>query len=233
MTNEAIRAQLEALRDADYAVFQAKLIPNVAPEKFIGVRTPQLRALAKSLVKAGGYDGFLSALPHTFFDENQLHAFLLSELRDFGTCLDGVERFLPYVDNWATCDQLSPRVFARQAEALLPSIRGWLASEHVYTVRFGIGMLMQHFLDSRFDPTYPELVASVRSEEYYVNMMIAWYFATALTKQYDAALPYLTEKQLSAWVHNKTIQKACESFRVPPERKEFLKSLKRKNERQP
>ena len=226
MTNEAIRAELMALRDADYAAFQAKLIPNVAPERFIGVRTPQLRALAKTLAKAGGCEDFLTALPHAYFDENQLHAFLLSEVRDFNACLAGVGRFLPYIDNWATCDQLSPRVFGKQAEALLPSVREWLGSEQVYTVRFAVGMLMQHFLDARFAPDYPEMVAAIRSEEYYVNMMLAWYFATALAKQYDAVLPYLTQRRLDVWVHNKTIRKACESYRVPPERKEFLKSLK-------
>ena len=226
MTNEAIRAELTALRDADYAAFQAKLIPNLPPEKYIGVRTPALRALAKALYRAGGYESFLAALPHAFFDENQLHAFLLSEERDFGACLAGVERFLPFVDNWATCDQLSPRVFGRQAERLLPAIDRWLASEQTYTVRFGIGMLMQHFLDARFAPEYPEAVAGVRSEEYYVNMMIAWYFATALAKQYDAALPYLRERRLPVWAHNKTLQKAVESDRIAPERKEYLKTLK-------
>ena len=226
MTNEAIRAELFRLRDADFAAFQANLLPTVAPEKIIGVRTPQLRALAKQLQRAGEGADFLAALPHDWFDENQLHACLLSEERDFAACLAGVEAFLPLVDNWATCDSLSPKVFGKRAEALLPSVRVWLSSEQPFTVRFGVGMLMRHFLDARFAPEYPEMVAALRSEEYYVNMMIAWYFATALAKQYDAALPYLEGRRLSVWTHNKAIQKAQESFRVSPERKAYLKTLK-------
>ena len=226
MDIEAIRAELFSRRDAAYAVFQGGLIPNIAPEKFIGVRTPALRALAKELRRAGEAADFLAALPHDYFDENQLHAFLLSEERDFDACLAAVERFLPFVDNWATCDQLSPAVFGKRAEALLPAIRRWLASGETYTVRFGIKMLMQHFLDARFSPAYPEMVAAVPAEEYYVHMMTAWYFATALAKQYDAALPFLETRRLPPRTHNKAIQKALESYRVPPERKAYLKTLK-------
>jgi len=226
MDVEAIRAELFALRDVPYAAFQAGLIPNIPPEKFIGVRTPELRTLAKRLYRSGEGAEFLAVLPHEYFDENQLHAFLLSEERDFAACLAGVERFLPYVDNWATCDQLSPAVFKKQAEALLSAIRRWLASGEVFTVRFGIGMLMQHFLDARFAPEYPEMVATVPMEAYYVHMMAAWYFATALAKQYDAALPYIQQRRLPVPTHNKAIQKALESYRVPPERKEYLKTLK-------
>ena len=226
MDTESIRAELFSQRDADFAVFQAGLIPNIAPEKFIGVRTPQLRALAKKLYRAGEAADFLTALPHEYFDENQLHAFLLSEEKDFDVCLAGVERFLPYVDNWATCDQLSPAVFGKRAEALLPAIRRWLASGETYTVRFAIGMLMQHFLDARFSPEYPELVAAVPTEEYYIHMMVAWYFATALAKQYDDALPYIEARRLPVQTHNKAIQKALESYRVPAERKAYLKTLK-------
>lgn len=167
-----------------------------------------------------------SWISHRYFDENQLHAFIISETKDFEECAEQTERFLPYVDNWATCDQLSPKVFRKHRAELLPRIRRWISSEKTYTIRFGIGMLMQHFLDEDFDPACPELVASVRSEEYYVNMMIAWYFATALAKQYDAVLPYLQERRLSPWTHNKTIQKARESFRITKEQKEYLNSLK-------
>ena len=168
----------------------------------------------------------MSELPHRYYEENNLHGFLLCRMRDFDACLAAVERFLPHVDNWATCDTLSPKSFSRTPARLLDPIRRWLDSSHVYTQRFGIGCLMRWFLDERFSPEYPELVAAIRSDEYYVNMMIAWYFATALAKQYDAVLPYLEQRRLDPWVHNKTIQKACESFRVPQERKIHLKTLK-------
>ena len=226
MTNEEIRVELFRLRDAEFAAFQAKLIPTVPPERIIGVRTPEMRALAKRLYRAGEGADFLAAPPHDYYDEDQLHAYLLSEERDFAACLAGVEAFLPFVDNWATCDSLSPKVFGKRTEALLPYIRVWLASPHPFTVRFGVGMLMRHFLDARFSPDYPALVVEVRSEEYYVNMMAAWYFATALAKQYDAVLPYIEQRRLPVWTHNKTIQKALESYRIAPEQKEYLKSLK-------
>ena len=224
---EQIREALFRLRDETYRDFQRKLIPTVDPETFLGVRTPELRRLAKQLMKSEEISAFLEALPHRYFDENQLHAFILSEMKDFARCLDGVDRFLPYIDNWATCDQLSPKVFAKHRGELPGPIREWIASGETYAVRFGIGMLMQHFLGGDFDPEYPELVAALRSEEYYVNMMIAWYFATALAKQYDAALPFLEEGRLAARTHNKAIQKALESYRIPPERKTYLKTLKR------
>ena len=176
--------------------------------------------------KSGDSASFLAELPHRYFDENQLHAFLMSEMKDFPRCMEEVERFLPYIDNWATCDQLSPKVFRKHRKELLLRIPEWIRSKETYTIRFGIGMLMQHFLDEDFDPAYLELVAALRSEEYYVNMMIAWYFATALAKQYDAALPLMENRQLSDWTHNKAIQKALESFRVTPEHKEVLRSLR-------
>ncbi len=226
MITDKIRNQLMDLQDPDYRDFQVRLLPTVAPENMIGVRTPALRKLAKELAKDPGIDAFLRDLPHRYFDENQLHAFIISETKDFEECAEQTERFLPYVDNWATCDQLSPKVFRKHRAELLPRIRRWISSEKTYTIRFGIGMLMQHFLEEDFDPACPELVASVRSEEYYVNMMIAWYFATALAKQYDAVLPYLQERRLSPWTHNKTIQKARESFRITKEQKEYLNSLK-------
>ena len=218
--------RLKDMSDPAYAEFQRKLIPTVAPENVIGVRTPDLRKYAKELIQNGEAEAFLNALPHTFFDEDQLHAFILSEDKDFQRCLDRVSAFLPYVNNWATCDQMSPKVFKKHKAELLPVIKQWLRADHVYTVRFAVGMLMEHFLDADFDPRYLEWVSGVRSGEYYVNMMIAWYFATALAKQYDAALPYIRDRRLPPWTQNKAIQKAAESFRVPPERKAELKAYK-------
>lgn len=222
----SIRETLFSLREEKFAAFQARLIPNVAPERVIGVRTPALRKLAKTLRGSGEAEEFLKALPHEFFEENNLHAFLLCEMKDFEACVQAVEDFLPYVDNWATCDQMSPGVFRKNKQALLPHIRRWIASEQCYTRRFGIGMLMSHFLDEDFREEYLSLVSDIRSEEYYVNMMIAWYFATALAKQYEAALPYLENRRLAPWVHNKAIQKALESFRVSDGHKTYLKTLK-------
>ncbi len=222
----SVQLQLFALQDPEYRKFQAKLIPNIDMEHIIGVRTPDLRMLAKILRDDPETGAFLEKLPHVYFDEDQLHAFLISEEKDFEKCVRQVEAFLPFVNNWATCDQLSPKVFRKHTDELLPYIQKWLASDHTYTVRFGIGMLMQHYLDERFDPAYPEMVARIRSDEYYVNMMIAWYFATALAKQYDAVIPYMKEKRLDARTHNKAIQKCAESRRISPEQKEYLKSLK-------
>jgi 3-methyladenine DNA glycosylase AlkD len=226
MITEEIRAELYRQQDEKYRDFQVKLIPTVRPETMIGVRTPALRAYAKQLLRRPDVGAFLNALPHESFDENQLHAFLLSEIKDFDRCAAGVERFLPFVDNWATCDQLSPKAFKNKPQKLLPYIRKWIGSEHVYTVRFAIGMLMQHFLDGNFSPEYPEMVAGARSEEYYVNMMRAWYFATALAKQYDSVIPYLEGNKLDTWTHNKTIQKSIESYRITDEQKEYLRTLK-------
>lgn len=224
---EDIRDALFRMQDPAYRDFQSKLIPTVDPETMIGVRTPELRRLAKTLAGREDVSAFLEELPHACFEENQLHAFILSELKDFPTCLEGVDRFLPWVDNWATCDQLSPKVFRKHRPELLVPIRRWIASGKTYEVRFGIGMLMEHFLGEDFDPAFPALVASIRSEEYYVRMMAAWYFATALAKQYDAVLPYLTDRRLDDWTHGRTIRKALESYRIPPERKAYLKSLRR------
>lgn len=217
---------LLSLQDGEFAAFQARLLPNIAPERIIGVRTPELRKLAKQLRGSSDGEAFLKALPHEFFEENNLHAFLLCETKDFERCVQAVEEFLPYVDNWATCDQLRPKAFARNKQALLPYIRSWLDPDREYTRRFGIGMLMSHFLDEDFREEYLRWVSDIHSEEYYVNMMIAWYFATALAKQYEAALPFIENRQLDPWVHNKTIQKALESFRVSDERKTYLKTLK-------
>ena len=223
---EDIRKDLFALQDVPYRDFQVKLFPGCDVARFIGVRTPALRALAKEYGKREDVGVFLADLPHAYFDEDQLHAFILENIRDFDRCLEAVEIFLPYVDNWATCDQLSPKVFRREKGKLLERIRVWLGSDRTYTVRFAAGMLMLHFLDDDFDPAYPEMIAKIRSDEYYINMMTAWYFATALAKQWDAALPYLQECRLDPWTHNKAIQKAVESRRITAEQKEYLRPLK-------
>ena len=224
--NAEIKKHLYELKETDYKEFMAKLIPTVDPESVLGIRTPALRNYAKDLAKRDDIDVFLHSLPHELFDENQLHAFILSELKDYDRCIKEVDNFLPYVDNWATCDQLSPKVFKKHKKELLVSIKTWLKSKDTYTIRFAIGMLMQYFLDDEFDETYPKTVAKIKSDEYYINMMIAWYFATALAKQYDAILPYIEKNVLDKWTHNKTIQKAIESYRITDEQKEYLKSLK-------
>ena len=227
-----IREELDRLQDVKYREMQVRIIPTVKPESIIGVRTPALRQLAKQLGQREDVRDFLEDLPHRYFEENQLHAFIVSGMKDYAECLQALNRFLPYMDNWATCDQMSPRVFRKHRKELLKEIRKWIGSEETYTVRFGIGMLMEHYLDEDFDPAYPELAAAVRSEEYYVNMMTAWYFATALAKQYDAVLPYLKENRLDVWTHNKTIQKAVESYRITEEQKAYLKTLRRKKEKE-
>jgi len=220
-----ITERLFELKDEDYAVFQKKLIPDTKYE-MIGVRTPDLRKLAKELSGTQQAEEFLKELPHRYFDENQLHAFIISLTKDFDRCIEQVNTFLPYVDNWATCDQLSPKVFAKNLLKLVVEIDSWIRSDRTYTVRFGIGMLMQHYLDADFKPQYMEQVASVRSDEYYIRMMVAWYFATALAKQYDSAVKYLEQRKLDTWTHNKTIQKAVESYRITAETKTYLKSLR-------
>ena len=226
MMIDEIRAELKKLQDVKYREMQIRIIPTVKPESIIGVRTPALRQMAKRYVQDERVGVFLKNLPHQYFEENQLHAFILSGMKDYGACLEELNRFLPYVDNWATCDQMSPKVFRKHREELLNSIREWIGSKETYTVRFGIGMLMEHYLDGDFDPAYPEMAAGVRSGEYYVNMMIAWYFATALAKQYDAVLPYIEQHRLDDWTHNKAIQKAIESYRITPEQKDYLRTLK-------
>ncbi len=221
-----IQERLFALQDEDYRRFTAALIPTVPFENVIGVRLPAVRKLAAQLRREGMADAFLRELPHRYHEENLLHACLLSGEKDFDRCLEELERFLPCVDNWAVCDTLLPAAFAKHRAALREPVSAWLCAEHPYTVRFGIGVLMRQFLDEDFRPEHLETVASIRSEEYYVNMMIAWYFATALAKQYEAALPYLQEERLDAWTHRKTIQKAVESYRLPEDRKAYLKTLR-------
>ena len=226
-----IQERLFELQDEKYRDFQVKLIPSVDPATVIGVRTPELRKLAKELAKRDDIDMFLAALPHDYFDENQLHAFILSGMKDYAGCMAGVCAFLPYVDNWATCDQMSPKAFRKNKDDLLVHIKDWLKSDRTYTIRFAAGMLMEHFLGDDFDAAYPEFVAGISSDEYYVNMMRAWYFATALAKQYESILPFIEEKKLDSWTHNKAIQKSVESYRITPEQKAYLKTLKIKQER--
>ena len=226
MTGDAIRNRLTAMSDTKFREFQKSLIPTVSGGSILGVRTPELRGYARELYGSGEYVKFIHDLPHRYFEENQLHAFIISLMKDYGPCISELEKFLPFVDNWATCDQLSPKVFKKHRAELLDHIKVWIASGKTYIVRFGIGMLMEHYLDEAFDPSYPELVARIKSEEYYVNMMRAWYFATALAKQYETAVRYIKEHRLDPWTHNRTIQKAVESFRVNDERKAYLKTLK-------
>ncbi|MBR4163326.1 MAG: DNA alkylation repair protein [Solobacterium sp.] len=228
---EEIQEQLFENQDKKYQAFQSNLTPTVKQNTTIGVRTPQLRKMAKEFIKREDANIFLQSLPHTYFEENQLHGMMLSEIKDFQKCIDSVSTFLPYVDNWATCDQMIPKVFKKHKQELLPYIQTWIKSDHTYTVRFAIKMLMEHFLDDDFDLRYPEMVSSVHTDEYYINMISAWYFATALAKQYDAILPFLTEGKLTPWVHNKTIQKTIESYRITDEQKVFLRSLRISKER--
>ena len=223
-----IRERLFALQEEKNAAFVAKLIPNIPRETILGVRTPALRKLAKELWREGKSGALMEELPHAYFEENGLHAFFLEQERDYSRCMAEVERFLPYIDNWATCDSLNPPVFKKHRAELLERVRIWLASEQTYTIRFGIKMLMTHFLEEDFREDQLEMVSVIESEEYYVNMMRAWYFATALAKQWEATIPLLTERRLDPWTHNKTIQKAVESYRISEEQKAQLRGLRRK-----
>ena len=226
MITDEIREELFKLQDKKYRDFQSKLIPTISLDAVIGVRTPELRKLAKKYEKKEDISVFLDILPHKYFDENQLHAFIISERKDYKKCIEEINKFLPFIDNWATCDQLSPKIFKKNKADLLKEINKWITSSHTYTIRFAVGMLMQHFLDDEFDMKFPKLVAKIKSEEYYINMMIAWYFATALAKQYDKIIPFIENKKLDKLTHNKTIQKAVESYRITEEQKSYLKSLK-------
>lgn len=225
---EYIQNRLFELQDTTYRDFHSKLMPTVAKEKVIGVRTPVLRRFAKEVAKRQDIEVFLQDLPHTYYEENNLHMFLLEEMKDYEDCMAYMERFLPYVDNWATCDARPPKVFEKHKESLLAKIKAWIASGETYTIRYGVNLLMRYYLDEDFSAEYPKLVAGIVSEEYYVKMVVAWYFATALAKQYEAVLPFLQEGKLEIWTHNKTIQKAVESYRITPEQKNYLKTLKRK-----
>ena len=237
----SIQRKLFSLQDKQYRDFQKTLIPTVASNSVIGVRTPELKKLAKEYYKDKDIEKFLNDLPHKYFDENQLHAFIISEEKDFNTCILYIEKFLPYIDNWATCDQLSPKCFKKNKDKLLKYINKWIKSKKAYVVRFAIEMLMSHYLDEDFDKKYNDLVSNLKfkskynavdikldSDKYYVEMMIAWYFATALAKQYKLTLPYIKRKKLNPWTHNKTIQKAIESYRISEQHKKELRSLKEK-----
>lgn len=231
MIIEEIQEQLLQNQDQKYRDFQSNLTPTVRQQTMIGVRTPQLRKMAKKLIQREDADLFLQDLPHTYFEENQLHGMMISEIKDFKRCIQYVSAFLPYIDNWATCDQMIPKVFKQHRQEIIPYIEQWMHSNHTYTVRFAIKLCMEHFLGENFDLCYPEMIASVHTDEYYINMMAAWYFATALAKQYDAILPFLTEYRLTPFVHNKTIQKAIESYRITDEQKEYLRSLRIRKEK--
>ena len=221
-----IQNRLFTLQDTAYGDFQRRLMPAVDREKIIGVRTPDVRKLARELGGTRMAEEFMKTLPHTYYEENNLHGCLIEGIKDYAACMTELERFLPFVDNWATCDMMTPKILKKHLPELLVSVRRWIVSEKTYTVRYGIRMLMAFYLDEAFDPIYPALAASVPLQDYYVNMMIAWYFATALAKQWDAVIPYLEKKKLDPWVHNKTIQKACESLRITSEQKLYLKTLK-------
>ena len=216
---DSIQKHLFALRDEAYKDFQSQLMPTVDPETVIGIRTPALRRFALAFSKTEEAAAFMENLPHAYYEENNLHAFLIEAIGDFEKTVLALERFLPYVDNWATCDMMSPKIFARHKKELLPFIEKWLKSDRVYTARFGLVMLMKHYLDEDFTPTLLEKACAVSSESYYIEMAKAWFFAEALVKQYESTIPYLEEKKLSPWVHNKTISKACDSFRIAPEKK--------------
>ena len=226
MSGCAITEGLFELKDENYRGFYAKLIPDIPYDKIIGVRTPALRSYASKVAKMPEAKEFIQELPHTYYEENNLHMMLIGGINDYAQCLYEVKRMLPYVDNWATCDFPVPKCFAKHKEELLPEIRTFLASGETYTIRYGIGLLMRLYLDADFKPEYPAMVAAVTSEEYYVNMMIAWYFATALAKQWETCIPYIEDRGLSLWVHRKTIQKAVESYRITDEQKAYLKTFR-------
>ena len=221
-----IKEELLALQDISYADFQAKLTPNIPRDLFIGVRVPEARKLAKRIIGEPETSKFLRDLPHKYYDENMLHGLLISEMKDYYACIEAVDEFLPYVDNWAVCDIMSPKIFKKNKIALLEKIKEWSKSEEEYTCRFGLEMLMSHFLDDDFKPEYLEIPLSVNNDEYYVKMMIAWFFATALAKEWDATIKHIEDQRLDTWTHNKAIQKARESKRITPKQKEYLKSLK-------
>lgn len=222
-----IQKDLEKLQDIQYHDFQIKLVPNIDPTSIIGIRTPELRNYAKELFKSGNYHLFLNDIPHKYYEENLLHMFILSLIKDYDECINELDKFLPYVDCWPVSDQATPKSFKKNHDKLILQIKKWISSKHVYTARFGIRMLMNEFLDEDFKEEYLKIVSTKTGEDYYLKMMIAWYFATALAKQYDRVIPYLEKGILDKWIHNKTIQKAIESYRITPEQKEYLRNLKK------
>ena len=222
----SVYERLLEVKDEGYRDFQAKLVPNISPDSIIGVRTPDMRAVAKEVFSSKERDEFLNELPHKYYEENLVHFFVISLIKDFDECIEATERFLPYVDCWPVSDQATPKSFKKNHEKLLPYIKKWIADEHVYTARFGIRMLMNEFLGDDFKEEYLEIVSSKKGDDYYLKMMVAWYFATALAKKYEESVKYIEERKLDEWVHRKAIQKAIESFRVSEEHKEYLRSLR-------
>lgn len=227
-----IYKELFSLQDKSYKDFHSKLMPTINPDLIIGIRTPVLRKFSKTFAKTKYVTQFLNDLPHKYYEENNLHSFIISDIKDFDQALGATEAFLPYIDNWATCDSFFPKVFKKNPHRLLPYIDKWLKSDRTYTVRFAIGLLMRLFLDESFNEEYPKKISTIHSEEYYINMMVAWYFATALAKQYNSIIPYLAQNKLDVWIHNKTIQKAIESNRITPEIKIYLRTLKIKAQKE-
>ena len=221
-----LQEELFKLQDTEYRDFNSSLIPGIEKETVIGVRTPVLRKFAKEYAKSGETEQFMRELPHKYYVENNLHMMLIGQIKDYAECISELEKFLPYIDNWATCDSPLPKCFDKNKEDILERAKKWIAADTTYDKRYGMGVMMRLFLDEDFKEEYIQLVAGVKSEEYYVNMMIAWYMATALAKQWDAAIPYIQEHRLSEWVHRKSIQKAVESYRITPEQKEYLKGLR-------
>lgn len=224
--NNHITESLYTAQDTAYRDFNSKLIPNVSKDLFIGVRTPVLRKIAKDIIKSGDAKSFISILPHKYFEENQLHAFILSQIPDFDFVIKETERFLPYVNNWATCDQMSPRVFKKNLDIVYKYVCKWIKSKDVYTVRFAVKVLMQYWLDDNFDEKYADMVANIKSKEYYINMMRAWYFATAAAKQFDKILPYFKPGRIDEWTRLRAIQKALESYRISDKNKQILRGLR-------
>ncbi|MBR4858957.1 MAG: DNA alkylation repair protein [Clostridia bacterium] len=220
-----VRQKLFEMQDSDYRDFHSRLMPTVDKDFIIGVRTPELRKFAKNFSKSSFSLEFLETLPHKYYEENNLHAFMIEQISDYNKCIAELNRFLPYVDNWATCDMMRPKVFKKHLPELLDQIKIWLKSDDVYTLRFGVEMLMCHYLDGNFSEEYPRLVSEIRNDEYYVRMMVAWYFATALAKQYDAVIPYLEKKKLDSDTHKKAVRKALESYRISDDKKAYLRTL--------
>ena len=223
---EQLQKELFALQDLKYRDFHSKLLPGVDKKTIIGIRTPVLRKFSKEYAEREEAGKFLQDLPHQYYEENNLHMMVITGIKDYDKCLEEIKKFVPYINNWATCDLPLPKCFGKHKQELLPQVRKWIASDQTYTIRYGLGILMGLYLDEDFRPEYLELAASVRSEEYYVNMMIAWYFATALAKQWETTVPYIEQRKLPQWVHRKTIQKAVESYRITPEQKTYLKSFR-------
>ncbi|MFA7637292.1 MAG: DNA alkylation repair protein [Monoglobales bacterium] len=221
----SVSEKLLSMQDKEYKEFHSRLMPTVNPDLIIGIRVPQLRKFAKEFSKTDEATAFLKELPHRFYEENNLHAFLIEQEKDFDTALSLTEEFLPFIDNWATCDLLRPKVFKKNPDKLLPFIYKWLSSNKTYTVRYAIGLLLSFYLDEKFDPEHLKRVADIRSDEYYVYMMVAWYFQTALVKQYDSTIPYITGRRLSVHAHNKAIRKSVESLKIPTDTKKYLKTL--------